>query len=208
MQDHDLPASMSILAPTSLFMSAPLALLQLRHSTPSRQLGEPAPDEATLQALLEAAIRVPDHGKLVPFRLIRLQGAAKLHFGEQLATLAIRRHPQLSEAKREKERLRYTYAPLVLVVVARIDANSSVPAVEQQLSAGCVAHNLLLGAYALGFGAQWLTGWAAYDREVAAILGLAAHEQVTGFVHLGTPQIDVPDRDRPALADLLSTWVP
>ena len=189
-------------------MPAALALLQQRHSTPSRQLGEPAPDEATLQALLEAAIRVPDHGKLVPFRLIRLQGAAKLRFGERLAALAIRRHPQLSEAKREKERLRYTYAPLVLVVVARLDADSSVPAIEQQLSAGCVAYNLLLGAQALGFGAQWLTGWAAYDREAAAILGLAAHEQVTGFIHLGTPQIEVPDRDRPALADLLSTWTP
>ena len=144
----------------------------------------------------------------MPFRLIRLQGTAKLRFGEQLAALAIRRHPQMSEAKREKERLRYTYAPLVLVVVARIDADSSVPAVEQLLSAGCVAHNLLLGAHALGFGAQWLTGWAAYDREVASLLGLAANEQVTGFVHLGTPQVDVPDRDRPVLADLLSTWTP
>jgi len=199
---------MSLLASTSLSMSDPLALLRQRHSTPSRQLGEPAPNEATLQALLEAAIRVPDHGKLVPFRLIRLQGEAKLRFGEQLAELSIRRHPQLSEAKREKERLRYTYAPLVLVVVARIDADSSVPVIEQQLSAGCVAHNLLLGAHALGFGAQWLTGWAAYDREAAAILGLAAHEQVTGFIHLGTPQIEVPDRDRPALADLLSMWTP
>ncbi len=199
---------MSIFASTSLPMSDLLALLQQRHSTPSRQLGEPAPDEATLQVLLEAAIRVPDHGKLVPFRLIRLQGAAKLRFGEQLAALAIRRHPQLSEAKREKERLRYAYAPLVLVVVAQLDADSSVPAIEQQLSAGCVAHNLLLGAQALGYGAQWLTGWAAYDREAAAILGLAAHEQVIGFIHLGTPQVDVPDRDRPALAGLLSTWTP
>ena len=189
-------------------MSGSLSLLQQRHSVPSRQLGEPAPDEATLHALLEAAIRVPDHGKLVPFRLIRMQGDAKLRFGKQLAAIAIRNNPELSEAKREKERLRYTFAPLVIVVVACLQADSKIPEIEQKLCAGNVAYNILFGAYALGFGAQWLTGWAAYDREVAAILGLAEHEHVVGFVHLGTPQIEVPDRDRPALADLLSTWAP
>ncbi|HEY8681909.1 MAG TPA: nitroreductase [Rhodanobacter sp.] len=189
-------------------MSGSLSLLQQRHSVPSRQLGEPAPDEATLRELLEAAIRVPDHGKLVPFRLIRLQGDAKLRFGGQLAALTIRQHPELSEAKREKERLRYTFAPLVIVVIARIDPHSKVPEIEQKLCAGNVAYNLLLGAHALGYGAQWLTGWAAYDSEAARMLGLAEHEHVIGFVHLGTPQIDVPDRDRPVLADLLSTWTP
>ncbi|MFC5436756.1 nitroreductase [Rhodanobacter umsongensis] len=185
-----------------------LSLLQQRHSVPSRQLGEPAPDEATLQALLEAAIRVPDHGKLVPFRLIRLQGEAKLRFGERLAAIAVHNHPGMSDAKLEKDRLRYTFAPLVMVVVARLHPDSKVPEIEQKLCAGNVAYNILLGAYALGLGAQWLTGWAAYDRDVAAILGLAAHEHVVGFVHLGTPQIEVPDRDRPALADLLTTWTP
>ncbi len=183
-----------------------LALLHRRHSPPSRQLGEPAPDPATLNALLEAAIRVPDHGKLVPFRLITLRGEHKLRFGERLAARAIARHPELSEARREQERVRYTFAPLVIVVVSRSDPTSAVPPLEQQLSAGCVAYNLLLGAQALGFGAQWLTGWAAYDTEVASLLGLAQHEQVIGFVHLGSVQMEVPDRERPALADLLSDW--
>ncbi|MCW0202509.1 MAG: nitroreductase [Rhodanobacter thiooxydans] len=189
-------------------MSAALSLLQQRHSVPSRQLGEPAPDEASLRELLEAAIRVPDHGKLVPFRLIRLQGEAKLAFGERLAAIAIRHHPQMSEAKLEKERKRYTYAPLVIAVIARLHADSTVPEIEQKLCAGNVAHNLLLGAYALGYGAQWLTGWAAYDREAAGVLGLAQNEHVVAFVHLGTPQIEVPDRERPALDQLLSTWTP
>lgn len=183
-----------------------LALLHQRHSAPSRQLGEPAPDPATLTALLEAAIRVPDHGKLVPFRLITLRGEHKLHFGERLAARAIERNPDLSDSKREKERMRYTFAPLVIVVVSRLDTSSSVPPLEQQLAAGCVAYNLLLGAEALGFGAQWLTGWAAYDGEVAKLLGLTAHEQVIGFVHIGTAQMEIPDRDRPALAELLSDW--
>ena len=189
-------------------MSAALRLLQQRHSVPSRQLGEPAPNETALHELLEAAIRVPYHGKLVPFRLIRLHGEAKRVFGERLAAIAIRNNPDLSEAKLEKERGRYTFAPLVMAVVARLHADSKVPEIEQKLCAGNVAYNILLGAYALGYGAQWLTGWAAYDREVAGILGLADNEHVIGFVHLGTPQIEVPDRDRPALADLLSTWTP
>jgi nitroreductase len=185
-----------------------LSLLQQRHSVPSRQLGEPAPDETTLHALLEAAIRVPDHGKLVPFRLIRLQGDARLRFGQRLADIAMSNRPELSESKLEKERLRYTFAPLVLVVVACITADSKVPAIEQTLSAGCVAQNLLLGCSALGFGAQWLTGWAAYDDEAAKLLALKNSEHVVGFIHIGTPQLDVPDRDRPSLADLLSTWTP
>lgn len=189
-------------------MPAALSLLQQRHSVPSRQLGEPAPDEAGLHALLEAAIRVPDHGKLVPFRLIRLQGEAKLTFGERLATLAIRNNPELSDAKLEKERLRYTFAPLVVTVVACLHPDSKVPEIEQKLCAGNVAYNILLGAFALGYGAQWLTGWAAYDRDVAGLLGLTEHEHVVGFMHIGTPQIDVPDRDRPALTDLLRTWNP
>jgi len=189
-------------------MSFDLSLLQQRHSVPAAQLGAPGPDEATLRTLLEAAIRVPDHGKLVPFRLIRLQGEAKQRFGEALVALSEHSQPGLSPAKREKDRLRYTFAPQVVVVVARIDPHSKVPPIEQQLSAGCVAHNLLLGAFALGFGAQWLTGWAAYDRQAAALLGLDEHEQVIGFVHIGTPRLDVPDRDRPALDDLVRTWTP
>jgi nitroreductase len=189
-------------------MSDPLSLLQQRHSAPSRQLGAPAPDEATLRHLLEAAIRVPDHGKLVPFRLLQMEGESKLRFGKQLADLAIRNAPEMSESKREKERLRYTFAPLLLVVIACIDPDSKVPEIEQKLSAGCVAHNILLGTYALGFGAQWLTGWAAYDPEAASLLGLTPNEAVIGFIHIGTPQINVPDRDRPALADVLGKWPP
>ncbi|MHA6205546.1 nitroreductase family protein [Dyella soli] len=189
-------------------MSHDLSLLLQRHSIPARQLGEPAPEGATLQALLEAAIRVPDHGKLQPFRLILLQGEAKLAFGERLAALSLRLQPDMPESKREKERTRYSFAPLVVAVISRTDPASKIPVIEQRLSAGCIAYNLLLGAQSLGFGAQWLTGWAAYDREAATIIGLADNEQVIGFVHIGTPQLDVPDRDRPTLADVLSTWTP
>ena len=199
---------MSSFASPGCRMTEPLSLLLQRHSTPSRQLGEPAPDKDVLKALLKAAIRVPDHGKLVPFRLIKLKGKSKLRFGEQLADIAARNEPDMSESKLDKERHRYTFAPLVLVLLACIDRSSKVPAIEQQLTAGCVAQNILLGAYELGIGAQWLTGWAAYDPAVAALLKLKDNEQVIAFIHMGTPQIDVPDRDRPALKGLLSTWRP
>ena len=189
-------------------MLSALELLQQRHSAPSRQLGEPAPDDATLRTLLEAAIRVPDHGKLEPFRLVLLRGDAKLRFGERLADIAIRRDADLADSKLEKERRRYTFAPLVVVVISHVHPESKVPAIEQQFAAACVAHNLLLGTYALGFGAQWLTGWAAYDRDAAAILGLKDNEHVAGFIHIGTPDIDIPDRDRPLLDDLVTTWTP
>ncbi|MGP1664360.1 MAG: nitroreductase family protein, partial [Rhodanobacter sp.] len=109
-------------------------------------------------------------------------------------------------AKLEKDRRRYANVPLVIVVIARVNLHSKVPEIEQRLTAGCVAHNLLLGACASGFDAQWLTGWVAYDRRVASLLGLADNEYITGFIHMGTAQGEVPDRDRPALADLLDTW--
>ena len=208
--DNVWPVSMGfhVFALSSLRMSEPLTLLMQRHSTPSRQLGEPAPDKDQLKALLKAAIRVPDHGKLVPFRLIKLKGKSKLRFGELVADIAKRNEPHLSESKLDKERHRYTFAPLVLVLLACIDQHSKVPALEQQLTAGCVAQNILLGAFELGIGAQWLTGWAAYDPDVAKLLHLKSNEQVIAFIHMGTPQMDVPDRDRPALKGLLSTWKP
>lgn len=189
-------------------MSDSLHFLARRRSAPSRQLGEPGPDEATLERLLAEAVRVPDHGKLTPWRLIILQGEAKRVLGQRLASMAIGKQPDMPEAKKDKERHRYEHAPLVVTVVACPDTESSIPQQEQLLSAGCVAYNLLLGAQATGFGAQWLTGWAAYDRAAASMLGLADHEHVVGFVHIGTPCIEVPERVRPTLRDVVSTWTP
>jgi nitroreductase len=182
--------------------------LGARRSIPARLLTAAGPNAVQRTWLLQQALRVPDHGVLTPWRLISLDGAAKLRFGERLAALALARDPLLPEAKREKERLRYTYAPWVLVVVARIDAtHAKIPAQEQLLSAGCVAYNLLLGAQALGFGAQWLTGWAAYDAQVATLLELTANERVIGFVHLGNAVSEVVERARADVTDKVSAWM-
>lgn len=184
-----------------------LDVLDQRRSVPSRQLGEPGPDAAQLHELLRAAIRVPDHGKLTPWRLLLIRGDARAKLGSALAEIHLRNEPDAPPAVIEKDRSRFSFAPLIVAVIARIEPDHpKIPAQEQLLSAGCVAYNLLLGAQALGFGAQWLTGWAAYDRQAAALLGLAENERVVGFVHIGTAREPAPERTRPALESVLSEW--
>jgi len=183
----------------------PLELLRTRRSVPSRSLGEPGPAPDELEALLAAAIRVPDHGKLTPWRVLLIRGDTRRQFGELLAHIHQRKQPDLADAQLLKDRERYNFAPLIVAVIAHIDAqHAKIPAQEQLLSAGYVAYNLLLGAQALGFGAQILTGWAAYDRDVAALLGLRENESVVAFVHIGTPREPAPERQRPQLDDVVS----
>ena len=185
-----------------------LDILTTRHSTPSRLLNAPGPDAAHLKELLDAAIRVPDHGQLVPFRLLLLRDAARIAFGQHIAEIHQRSDPAAPEKALQKDRDRFNQAPVVIVVIAQLTAGHKVPEQEQLLSAGCVAYNILLGAHAFGFGAQWLTGWAAYDADVAALLGLAANEKVIGFVHVGAAQETAADRTRPALASICADWLP
>ena len=185
-----------------------LQALDERHSTPSRQLGEPGPDEATLLRMLRSAVRVPDHGKLVPFRFLRIAGPARLALGDFLAARSRERDPDAAEPAIEKDRQRFSFAPLIVTVVARLQPGHKVPVQEQLLSAGCVCFALLQAAQAFGFGAQWLTAWMAYDEAVAAHLGLAADEHIVGFIHIGTPRLDAPERERPDPAALLQDWTP
>jgi nitroreductase len=183
-----------------------LQALDQRRSVPSMQLGEPGPDEATLLRMLASAVRVPDHGKLVPFRFLRIHGDARHALGNFLAARAVERDPQAPPPAIEKDRQRFSHAPLVVAVVARLQAGHKVPEQEQLLTAGCVCFALLQAAQALGFGAQWLTAWMAYDAEVARALALGDGERIVGFIHIGTPLQDVPERERPDPRELLSDW--
>ncbi|MFO7339342.1 MAG: nitroreductase [Lysobacteraceae bacterium] len=185
-----------------------LELLDRRRSVPALQLGEPGPDEATLLRMLASAVRVPDHGRLVPFRFLRIQGPARAALGRFMAERLLQRDPQAPPSQVEKALHRFASAPLVLAVVARLQAGHKVPEQEQLLTAGCVCFALLQAAQACGFGAQWLTGWMAYDREVARHLGLAGNEQVVGFIHIGTPRQQAPERERPDPCQLLTDWTP
>jgi nitroreductase len=185
-----------------------LQALDERRSVPSKQLGEPGPDEATVLAMLRSAVRVPDHGKLVPFRFLRIAGQARLALGDFLAERTLQRDPGASPAAVEKDRDRFAHAPLAIAVIARLQREAKVPEIEQWLTAGSVCFALLQAAQAYGFGAQWLTAWMAYDEAVAARLGLAENERIAGFIHIGTPRMQVPERERPDPQQLLSDWTP
>lgn len=185
-----------------------LEFLENRLSVPSRQLGAPGPDAKQLEALLAAAIRVPDHGRLAPWRLLLVRGDARIAFGEHLARIHAQVDPDAGDAALAKDRDRYRNAPVIIVVVGRIQSGHKVPEQEQVLSAGCVAYNLLLGAQALGFGAQWLTGWAAYEGKVRDLLGLAEGERVIGFVHVGTALEAAGEHPRVGLDEVLGEWTP
>ena len=174
-----------------------LAFLRRRRSVPSRLLAPPGPDDGQLLAMLAEAVRVPDHGKLVPWRFLRIAGDHRRALGDLLAARARERDPAAPDAVVEKDRQRFSFAPVVVAVIARLDPDHKVPVQEQLLSGGAVCFALLQAAQALGFGAQWLTGWAAYDPAIGVRLGLAAHERVLGFIHIGTATGEVPERLRP-----------
>ena len=184
------------------------ACLDTRRSTPSKQLAAPGPDEATLLRMLRAAVRVPDHGKRVPFRFLRIAGDARDALGEALAKRTLQRDAEAGDGEIEKDRKRFSHAPLVIAVVAKLGEDAKIPVSERFSSASCVCFALLQAAQASGFGAQWLTGWPAYDPEILQLLGLNDDEKIAGFIHIGTPMIDVPERDRPDPRELLSDWSP
>lgn len=185
-----------------------LAALDERRSVPAKQLTEPAPDPGMLLRLLQSAVRVPDHGKRTPWRFLSIRGDARHAFGERLAARGRERDPDAGDAAVEKDRMRFSHAPLIVTVIAQLGPDEKIPEQERLLSAGCVCFALLQAAQAAGFGAQWLTGWPAYDTEVARWLGLAEYERIAGFIHIGTPKLDAPERERPDPRELLKEWAP
>ena len=183
-----------------------LDLLKTRRSVSSAFLSEPGPDAAQLEEILTIASRVPDHGKLAPWRFIVFEGAARLEAGALLAAVHKAKHPEADEKKLEEERMRLAQAPLVVAVVSRAAPHVKIPEFEQLLAAGNAAMNLVLAAHAMGFSAQWLSGWIAYDPEAGRILGLEAGERFVGFIHIGTSTVPYQDRPRPDVAELVTRW--
>ena len=171
-------------------------------------LQEPGPDASTLVRLLASATRVADHGGRAPFRFISLRGDARRVFGERLAARHRDADAGAGDGAIAKDLDRYLHAPVIVVLVAQLGPDPKIPEQERLLSAGCTGFALLQAAQAAGFGGCWLTGWAAYDRGVAGMLGLAPEEHVIGFVHLGTPSREIPERRRPDAAALLTEWTP
>lgn len=185
----------------------PIEALLSRRSIPAQCLTGPGPDAAQLAIALDSCVRAPDHGHMLPWRFKLIRGAARAKFAELLVGAARARDPAAPPAQLEKLRSRPLHVPLVIAVSARLRDNPKVPEVEQLLSVGAGAMNLLNAFHSQGFGAILLTGPSVYDPAVAAGLGLAGDEQLLGFVYVGTIGAVVPAAPaRPAHAAFVSEF--
>jgi nitroreductase len=182
-----------------------LDYLLKRRSVMADSLCEPGPGAAQLEAMLEAASRVPDHGKLAPFYFLVFEGDARKRAGDILADAYMRANPDARADKVQCERERFMRAPLVVGVIMRARMSKN-PLWEQILSAGAAAQNFSLAAHALGFGVQWLTEWYAYDAAVRKGLGLDDKDMVAGFMYVGTCANQPEERERPDLKLIVNYW--
>ncbi|MCB4768849.1 nitroreductase [Ancylobacter sp. Lp-2] len=204
----DIPLESALVPPAPQLLAA----MARRRSVPPAALSAPAPSHEQLRHMLALALRVPDHGLREPWRFVVIDGEARAELGRGLAPLYRVANPQMDEAKREKfagimERL-FLASPMAVVVISRPDRNCAIPVFEQELSAGAVCMNLLHAAQASGFGAMWVTGWAATNPAAATLIGAREGEKIAGIVHLGTAASVPPERPRPDAEALTSFWTP
>jgi nitroreductase len=183
-----------------------IELLTTRRSVKPREMTGPGPSPAELDTILTIGARVPDHGKLAPWRFIVFEGDARARAGDVIAAVFARKNPGASASDIEIERKRLADAPLVIGLVSFTRPHPKVPAFEQELSAGASAMNIVTAATALGYGACWLTGWFSFDRDVLNGLGLAPDEKLAGLIHIGTPTRPSEDRPRPALSEIVTRF--
>ncbi len=185
-------------------------VLETRRSLPPSQLDLPGPSPEQLRRILSVASRVPDHGSLVPWRFITVQGEACGKLSAKLADGYLKSDgaPPREQAERVAARIRDTFnaPPVTVFVVSRADPAARVPEWEQVLSAGAACMNLIVAASALGFATNWLTGWVAYSASARKILGLTEHERVAGFIPIGTSHNSAPERPRPSLDEMVTAW--
>jgi nitroreductase len=183
-----------------------LQLLKTRRSVKPMELTGPPPSRQEIDSLLTIAARVPDHGKLTPWRFIVFEGDARLAAGEKIAAVFRADHADATPEQIEFERKRLARAPLVIGVVSRAGAHVKIPEWEQQMSAGAASMSLVIAAHAMGYAASWITEWYAYDRRTLDALGLGANERMAGFVHIGRPAKPPEDRERPKLAYIITRF--
>jgi len=179
-------------------------LLALRRSTSADLLTEPGPNSSEVASMLEIAARVPDHRRVFPFRFVVMRGEAREQAGDILTGVARRDNPAAADARLDVERRRFSRAPVVVMVVARIDPAHKTPEWEQTLTVGAACQNLLLAASAFGYAANWLTEWCAYDAAFVKSLGVKLGEKVAGFVYIGTAGERPKERLRPNMDEIVS----
>jgi nitroreductase len=191
-----------------MLMDQTIELLRRRRSLPPQGMAGPGPEPAEIATLLTLASRVPDHGKLTPWRFLVIEGAARDRAGAIAAKILREDEPSLPEARRQAELTRFSRAPLVIGVISRAAPHVKIPEWEQVLSAGAACMTLVTAANAMGYVTAWLTEWCAYDRRFCEAIGVGANERIAGFVHIGRPNMISEDRPRPKLADIVSRLEP
>ncbi|MDF0732277.1 nitroreductase family protein [Pseudomonas entomophila] len=169
------------------------------------RLTDPAPNEAQREALFQAALRAPDHGQLRPWRFLTIEGQGREKLGELFAE-AVQAKGEASQAALDKARAMPLRAPLLIVVIARLQDHFKVPKSEQRLAAACAAHGILIAAHAQGVGAMWRTGDLSFDAHVQRGLGLAQNEELLGFLYVGTPISEPRTAPVLATADFVNAW--
>lgn len=180
------------------------AFLQNRRSVPAKTMSGPGPGENEVRALIEIASRVPDHGKIAPWRFVQYGPEYCVKLGEMIEARFKEINTGYNDDVLEIERGRFTRVPVVICVISAPKDHPKVPEWEQVLSAGAAAMNLLTAANALGYDAQWLSEWVAFDDVLAPKLGVKPGEKIAGFVHIGTKQMPKTARDRPPIDDVFS----
>jgi nitroreductase len=184
-----------------------LKLMALRRSTPVAALSEPGPGADDIDAILRLAMRVPDHRKLEPWRVLIIEGDKRALFGEVLAAARSLREPEAAPEKLASERALPLRAPVILAVISSpVHDPKKTPVWEQQLSAGALCQNILIASQAMGWAGVWITEDAAYDGHVQAALGMHGHEQVAGFIYLGTAKDQPVERQRPTISAKATRW--
>jgi nitroreductase len=183
-----------------------LDYLNVRRSTPALQLTEPGPDKSELEEILRLTVRVPDHGKLAPWRFIVYRGEERKRLGEAALKRALEKTPDLGADQQDVERTRFTRAPVVIAVVSTAAPHFKVPEWEQVMSAGAVCLNMLIATNAHGYAANWLTEWVSFDENIWSELGVKSGEKIAGFIYIGSTTFPAVERPRPELADVV-TWV-
>ncbi|MFN0191240.1 MAG: nitroreductase [Aestuariivirga sp.] len=186
--------------------SSVLSFLKSRKSGSAKAMGPPGPDASQLAEILAIAVRVPDHGKLTPWRFVIFEGDARKSIGDVFARRYRELNPSHGEDSLAFQRGLFMRAPLVIGVVSRAAPHPKIPEWEQQMSAAAVAYNIELAAAAMGFQSQWQTDWVAYDREAAKAMGLSETERFAGFVYIGTSTAPLEDRPRPDPQSLVIRW--
>jgi nitroreductase len=170
------------------------------------KLESPGPSAGELDRIFESAVRAPDHGRLRPWQFVVIGEAQRASFGALIADALRRRAPSTSDAELQRERDKAFRAPVIVVVAAKVRKGHKIPEIEQIVSASAAAQTIMLAAPALGYGAMWKTGASAYDPAVKAALGLAADDDIIGFLYIGTPTGGPSPIPRPAARDFVTTW--